>query len=330
MPKTKSTKPATVKIAKVESRAIAKKEPPIKDGVIDTAYQNILDKVVAAYRTAQASSLIWHWELGQLFVEFEETVVGKLAGRTTEVFLKDLAERDIPEMGESTLYLGKRIFLKYKRDSLAQMAKAGFGTGVVKKLFGLEKEPEILAKVSAALAKPDGTVMTNNEVDDLIAKLRQTAKVEGHIKAVTDTAKAASSTPSPREASQERTVGNVMQDVSENGTASDDESTVPPAGVPDNADGKSGSRGASPVATYTCSPQKALKATDSAATKLMASLSDTIIAATEITKVGFDHPPTKDKVRELLASCRAGVTDLIRALPDVEKRLQEALDDVSA
>jgi hypothetical protein len=317
--KAETSKALTAKVTKVTKTAV-------HEGVNDTAYQRLLDKAVASYRNAQGASLVWAWELGEMFVDFENTIVTKTAGRTIDVLIKDLDDRGIADIGQSTLYFSKRVFLKYPKASLVDMAAAGCGTGILKLLFGLENESKLLEMVNAKLIREDGTMISTRDLGKLITESRQAA-------AIATSQEAAATTPTPRaekearSSPQSHTVEHADDTPVEAPAAGTSPAAPAAAGKPD--DGKTGTRGATPVKTYSMSPQKALKTTDNAATKLISSLGDVIIAATEITKIGFDHEPTKNTVRQLLASTTTAVAELLKALPDVKQRLQEALDDVS-
>ncbi len=281
-----------------------------KTAVDDSQYQRYLDTARGICRAMEAESLVGIWDLGEIVREFtERKASGMMAGRDLEQFAADLGI----DKGVSTLYFARKLNEKYLREKLPEMAKIGFGITHCKICFALDAET--LVKVEHQLMKPDGKLVTARELQKIV-------DVEAHTSVQT----AIESTPSPRQSrlQMEEEEASAAEELPPENTTE-----APPVQPEKPDDGKTGSRGATPMKEFSHSPLQAFKKVESAATKLIAVAGDAIISATEVVKVGFDHPKAKDNARTALASAHGAIRDLLKLLPDLEARLKEALEDVS-
>jgi hypothetical protein len=278
----------------------------------DTLYSKIVGAATECHRRMEHSNLEWYWNMGALHSKFEDAVAqGLLGEHTIKTLIEDLATQDI-HLAQSTLYMARQIHDAYKHDALLDMVDSGIMVSHLKQLLPLEG---VVRDQAESMLRNGGKTISVAALTTQIDKLKQ--------KAIAKETKAALK----YEASEpEDLLADAPED--ENGKSkgakvSDEKPKGKDAGKDADKPAKAGPTGGK---DFTVSPVKAFCTADKVALKLTEHMPDVIIAAKELTKIGYNSDAAQKKAKDALKDVRHSLKTLAKTLEEVLIVLAEASD----
>lgn len=302
--------------------------PAVKvvDAVVDTVYQGYINDVVTLTRRFETSTLEWYWKVGEVFHNFlEDLKTKKLEGRSVEHFCADMAAKRVT-LGESTAYAARQIHLHYSYENLPAMVGAGVTVGHLKVLGPLDENVRHLVEPKMLI---DGTAVPIRDLEALVQKAKASFAQSNAQKALNAPSEPPKGRAPEAPAAPPAKGGKEVVD-----STSDDDGYnrgQPKASTPDTPALPTPAKGEARHGTereFSQSPLKAFKTFDKHAIATLGAVGDTLIAAKEGVKVGFNSDKARSNFTEGLDGAIGTAQGLLEALGPLLEQLREAKKNV--
>jgi hypothetical protein len=296
----RQTKPANKVSTKVNT------VDAIKTAEDDTVYQNYIELATKLNKEYEKATLVWYWKMGDLFIKFIQSQADHLMGtRTIQHLIADLAAQASPEtIAASTLYCAKQIRERYQFDAISTLIDHGVKVGHLKLMMPI-KDEAVEAKVTKQMINKDGHAVPVRELKDIIDNAQKDAVVQDTKKAIQQA---------------DKTKAEPKGGVTYHNEEDDD---TPALKTPGKGEHRS-----SKAKEFSVSPLKAFRAFDKHGIATIAAIGDTLIAAIEGSKVGFDSDRAQKNFKDAFDGALGTAEQLLEPLEKLIKEMKSVRKDV--